>query len=46
MLGFPLGRRHALMAGLAETGGGLLLAVGLLTPLAAALIFSAMLVAT
>jgi putative oxidoreductase len=46
MLGFPLGRRHALMAGLAETGGGLLLAVGLLTPLAAALIFSAMLVDT
>jgi putative oxidoreductase len=26
MLGFLPGRRHALMAGLAETGGGLLLA--------------------
>jgi putative oxidoreductase len=35
-----------LMAGLAETGGGLLLALGLLTPLAAALLFSVMLVAT
>jgi putative oxidoreductase len=46
MLGFPPGRRHALMAGLGETGGGLLLAIGLLTPLAAALIFSVMLVAT
>jgi putative oxidoreductase len=44
MLGFPPGRRHALMAGLAETGGGLLLALGLLTPVAAALIFSVMLV--
>jgi putative oxidoreductase len=44
MLGFPPGRRHALMAGLAETGGGLLLALGLLTPFAAALIFSVMLV--
>lgn len=39
MLGFPPGRCHALMAGLAETGGGLLLALGLFTPLAAALIF-------
>jgi putative oxidoreductase len=46
MLGFPPGRRHVLMAGLAETGGGLLLALGLLTPLAAALTFSVMLVAT
>jgi putative oxidoreductase len=46
MLGFPPGRRHALMAALAETGGGLLLALGLLTPLGAALIFSVMLVAT
>jgi putative oxidoreductase len=45
MLGFPPGRRHALMAGLGETGGGLLLALGLLTPAAAALIFSVMLVA-
>jgi len=32
MLGSLLGRRHALMAGLAETGGGLLLAFGLLAP--------------
>jgi len=44
MLGFPTGRRHALLAGLAETGGGLLLALGWLTPVAAALIFSVMLV--
>jgi hypothetical protein len=28
MLGFSPGRRHARMAGLAETGGGLLLALG------------------
>jgi len=46
MIGFPPGRRHALMAGLAETVGGLLLALGLLTPIAAALVFSVMLVAT
>ena len=45
MLGFHPGRRHALMAGLAETGGGLLLALGLLTPVGAALPFSVMLVA-
>jgi hypothetical protein len=32
MLGFQPGRRHALVAGLVETGGGLLLALGLLTP--------------
>ena len=44
-LGFYPGRRHALMAGLVETGGGLLLALGLLTPVAAALVFSVMLVA-
>jgi len=44
-LGFRPGRRHALMAGLAETVGGLLLAIGLLTPLGAALIASVMLVA-
>jgi putative oxidoreductase len=44
-LGFHPGRRHALMAGLVETGGGLLLALGLVTPLAAALVFSVMLVA-
>ena len=45
MLGFHPGRRHALMAGLVEAGGGLLLAVGFLTPVAAALVFSLMLVA-
>jgi putative oxidoreductase len=45
MLGFAPGRRHALMAGLAETGGGLLLALGLLTPVGAALVFGVMLVA-
>lgn len=45
MLGFHPGRRHALMAGLVETGGGLLLALGLLTPVAAAVVFSVMLVA-
>jgi len=44
-LGFQPGRRHALLAGLVETGGGLLLALGFLTPLAAALVFSVMLVA-
>src|SRR5229473_1205924 len=43
-LGFHPGRRHALMAGLVETGGGLLLALGFLTPAAAAA-FSVMLVA-
>lgn len=45
VLGFAPGRRHALMAALAETGGGLLLAFGLLTPIATALVFSVMLVA-
>jgi putative oxidoreductase len=44
-IGFLSGRRHALMAGLAETGGGLLLALGLFMPIAAALIGSVMLVA-
>ena len=44
-LGFQPGRRHALMAGLVETGGGLLLALGLFTPVAAAILFSVMLVA-
>jgi len=46
MFGFQPGRRHALMAGLVETGGGLFLALGLLTPAAAALVFAVMLVAT
>src|ERR1700730_4125568 len=44
-LGFVPGRRHALMAGLAEAGGGLLLALGLVTPLAASAVFAVMLVA-
>jgi len=45
MIGFIPGRRHAVRAGLAEAGGGLLLALGLLTPVGAALPFSVMLVA-
>jgi putative oxidoreductase len=44
-LGFTPGRRHALMAGVVEIGGGLLLAVGLATPLAAAIVASVMIVA-
>jgi len=44
-LGFYPGRRHALSAGVVEFGGGLLAAAGLLTPLAAALTFSVMIVA-
>ncbi|MCC7007934.1 MAG: DoxX family protein [Acidobacteria bacterium] len=45
MLGFRPGRRHALVAGLVELTGGLLLAVGFLTPLGAALTASVMVVA-
>ena len=45
MLGFRPGRRHALMAGLAEAGGGVLLALGFLTPVGAALGASVMVVA-
>jgi putative oxidoreductase len=45
MLGFHPGRRHALMAGLVELAGGLLLVLGLATPAAAALVASVMLVA-
>lgn len=44
-LGFVPGRRNALFAGLAEVTGGLLLALGLATPLAATLIVSVMFVA-
>ncbi|HEY9505678.1 MAG TPA: DoxX family protein [Gemmatimonadales bacterium] len=44
-LGFQPGRAFALAAGLAEFGGGLLLALGLLGPLGPALIVSVMLVA-
>ncbi|HKQ57005.1 MAG TPA: DoxX family protein [Candidatus Eisenbacteria bacterium] len=44
-LGFVPGRRAALMAGLAEAGGGLLLALGAATPLAAAILIGVMTVA-
>lgn len=44
-LGFTPGRRHAVLAGLTEFGGGVLLALGLFTPLAAAIVFAVMLVA-
>jgi putative oxidoreductase len=45
-LRFHPGRRHALLAGLAETGGGLLLALGLFTPFGSAALVSVMLVGT
>jgi putative oxidoreductase len=45
MLGFHPGRRHALMAGLVEVSGGLMLALGFLTPLGVTLVCSVMLVA-
>jgi putative oxidoreductase len=44
-LGFHPGRRHATMAGLAEFGGGLILVLGFVTPLGAAVLASVMLVA-
>src|SRR5215475_13904046 len=44
-LGFRPGRAQAAQAGLAEAGGGLLLAAGFLTPLAAAAILAVMIVA-
>lgn len=44
-LGFRPGRRHALAAGWVEILGGLSLALGLLTPLGAALVASVMIVA-
>lgn len=44
-LGFHPGRRQALVAGLVETGAGVLLALGFLTPIAAAGVFAVMLVA-
>ena len=44
-LGFHPGRRHAVMAGLIEVGAGVLLAIGFLTPVAAALTASVMIVA-
>jgi putative oxidoreductase len=44
-VGFRPGRRHAILAGITEIGGGLLLAIGLATPLAAAIVASVMIVA-
>src|SRR5258706_11981471 len=44
-LGFVPGRRAALAAGIAETGAGLLLALGLAAPVAAAVALSVMVVA-
>ncbi len=44
-MGFVPGRRHAFMAGFLEAAAGLLLAAGLLTPLASALILAVMVVA-
>jgi putative oxidoreductase len=44
-LGLRPGRRHATVAGVSEFGGGLLLVLGLLTPLAAAAIIGVMTVA-
>lgn len=41
-LGLRPGRSHAMLAGIAEAGGGLLLALGLLTPLACAAIIGVM----
>jgi putative oxidoreductase len=45
MIGFIPGRRQALLAGLAETMGGLLLGLGLFTPVGTALVLSVMFVA-
>jgi putative oxidoreductase len=44
-IGLAPGRRNALVAGLAESGGGTLLALGLATPLAEAVLISVMLTA-
>ena len=44
-LGFRPGRVSAAMAGIAEFGGGLFLALGLLTPLAASVLVGVMIVA-
>jgi len=41
-LGYRPGKRYALLGGIAEAGGGLLLFLGLLTPLAAAAIIGVM----
>src|SRR6188768_526065 len=44
-IGFVPGRRQALLAGLSEGAGGLLLALGLLTPVAAGITLAVMAVA-
>ena len=44
-LGMRPGKQHAFLAGFAEAGGGLLLALGLLTPLASAALIAVMVVA-
>jgi len=44
-LGFRPGKVHATLAGLSELVGGLLIALGLLTPVGAALVLSVMVVA-
>ena len=44
-IGFHPGKRHAALAGVTEIAGGLLLALGALTPLGAALVASVMVVA-
>ena len=44
-MGLPQGKRQAFMAGVFEAGGGLLLALGLLTPFAAAALIAVMTVA-
>ena len=44
-MGFPQGKRQAFTAGLFEAGGGLLIALGLVTPFAAAALIAVMLVA-
>src|SRR5271167_3571701 len=44
-LGMRPGRRNAIAAGAAETGGGALLAVGLATPVAASVLIATMLTA-
>jgi len=44
-LGFRPGYRHAITAGAVETVGGLLLTIGLFTPLAASIVVSVMIVA-
>src|SRR5947209_19425228 len=41
-LGYQPGKRYAMLGGVAEAGGGLLLFLGLLTPLAAAFIIAMM----